>query len=202
MDSQHDDERQHWNKRHAQHRAMKRSPSAFLLKYSHILPRQGRALDVACGTGGNVVLLAKDAGLDVTAVDISDVAIDIATAKARAAGVINRVQLVREDAAMFLERETTGKFVLVTSLNFFEPGLVHDLKRVLEPGGMLVIQAFTTMDERLSASPRMKEKLVSESQLFEPAMLGGYWIMVHEIEDFTDDEGYQRQRVNVIARKP
>ncbi len=195
-----DAERQHWNERHAASAATARPPSAFLLKYAHILPRQGAALDLACGTGENAVLLAKD--MDVTAVDVSDVAIEIAKEKVERAGLRGRVRLVTQNAASFLAAEGDGKYALVACINFFDQAVVPGMKRVLSPGGTIAVQAFTTLDERLRASPRVRDKLVSEATLFEPAMLGGYWILVDELDDFVDGEGKKRQRVNVIARKP
>ena len=41
----------------------------------HLLPRQGRALELACGLGANALLLSAH-GLDTHAWDISAVAID------------------------------------------------------------------------------------------------------------------------------
>ncbi|MEX2718120.1 MAG: class I SAM-dependent methyltransferase [Candidatus Sigynarchaeum springense] len=200
MEPSADGERQRWNERHAASGGAARPPSAFLLKYSRILPVQGAALDIACGTGENAIFLAKE--LHVTAIDVSDVAIGIARQKVDKAGLGDRVRLVSQDAASFLNAESPGKYVLVTCINYFDPAIVPGMKRVLAPGGTIAIQAFTTRDERLQCSPHVRDKLVTEAMLFEPAMLGGYWILVSELDDFIDDEGNKRQRVNVIARKP
>src|SRR5262249_17946996 len=54
-----------------------------------------RALELGCGTGNNAILLAQQ-GFDVTAVDISQVGLDKAAAKAQEAGV--RVRFLRSDA--------------------------------------------------------------------------------------------------------
>ena len=43
-------------------------PSPWLLECGDLIPRNGRALEVACGRGRNALLLAS-AGLHVTAVD-------------------------------------------------------------------------------------------------------------------------------------
>ena len=50
-------------------------PCHVLDEYGYLLPASGNALDIACGLGGNALLLAA-AGLNTTAVDISEVAID------------------------------------------------------------------------------------------------------------------------------
>ncbi len=199
-ESELDAERQRWNERYSASAGGPGTPSAFLEKYARLLPRRGTALDVACGTGGNVVLLAKD--MQVTGIDVSDVAIGLAMKAVDRAGLHDRIRLVATDAASFLKDDGPAKYALVACINFFDPAIVPAMKRVLEPGGTIVIQAYTTRDERLAASPHVRGKLVTEATLFEPAMLGGFWILVNELDDFTDGDGNKRQRVNMIARKP
>ena len=60
-----------WNDRY---RAATSEPQAsrVLKENLHLLPDQGRALDLACGLGGNAMLLAQQ-GLHVDAWDIADV---------------------------------------------------------------------------------------------------------------------------------
>jgi 2-polyprenyl-3-methyl-5-hydroxy-6-metoxy-1,4-benzoquinol methylase len=67
-----DADRQKWDARYAQPAAAPRDPEPFLLELDHLLPRSGRALDVAGGAGRNAIWLARR-GLDVTLVDISAV---------------------------------------------------------------------------------------------------------------------------------
>jgi 2-polyprenyl-3-methyl-5-hydroxy-6-metoxy-1,4-benzoquinol methylase len=50
-----------------------------------LLPK-GRALDVCCGSGTNTIYLAQN-GFEVTGIDISKTAIEIAKKKAEAAGI-------------------------------------------------------------------------------------------------------------------
>jgi tellurite methyltransferase len=60
-----------WN---ARYRAAigERQASRVLKENLHLLPCNGRALDLACGSGGNAILLAQQ-GLKVDAWDIADV---------------------------------------------------------------------------------------------------------------------------------
>src|SRR5215211_7845992 len=73
-------DREKWNARFREQRQLA-SPSPFLLELDGILPRRGRALDVAGGAGRHAIWLARR-GLEVTLVDISDVALDIARRQA------------------------------------------------------------------------------------------------------------------------
>ena len=55
-----------------------------------------RAIDLGCGTGANVVELARR-GFDATGVDFSPVALDKARARAREAGVADRCRFLEVD---------------------------------------------------------------------------------------------------------
>ena len=65
-------DRERWNARYLEE-AETPPPSPFLLALDGVLPRRGRALDVAGGSGRNALWLARR-GLDVTLADVSDVA--------------------------------------------------------------------------------------------------------------------------------
>jgi SAM-dependent methyltransferase len=84
----------------------------------------GRALDIGCGTGADAVWLAGR-GWQVTALDVSGVALDRARARARQAGVdVHWVQSTLEDLAI-----PDGGFDLVTAQY---PALLHSPGRDAE----------------------------------------------------------------------
>ena len=64
-----------WNARYQQvpHTQMPQA-ARVLSEYQHLLPTTGRALDLACGLGGNALLLAAR-GLETWAWDIANVAL-------------------------------------------------------------------------------------------------------------------------------
>lgn len=135
------------------------------------------------------------------AVDISDVAIDLARARVEsiARGGTRDVQFIRGDVNDVLPGLETASFDAITSINFFEPAIIGDVKRVLKPGGTLVIQAYTVNDQQMAASP-VKDKLVDPGAFF--TWLPGYWFIVHELDRFAGRDGLARERVNIVARKP
>ncbi|PSQ10830.1 SAM-dependent methyltransferase [Halobacteriales archaeon QS_5_70_15] len=64
-----------------------------------LAPLEDRAvLEIACGTGRFTVMLA-DRGADIVGLDISDAMLDEAREKARSAGVLDRLEFMRGDAA-------------------------------------------------------------------------------------------------------
>jgi SAM-dependent methyltransferase len=71
----------------------------------------GRALDLGCGEGGDVVWLAEQ-GWDVTGVDLSVTALERGSRAAVSAGVEDRTAFVAADLARW---ETAARFDLVTA---------------------------------------------------------------------------------------
>jgi SAM-dependent methyltransferase len=101
----------------------------------------GRALDLGCGEGADACWLAER-GWTVVAVDISDTALQRATAGAESQGVSHRIQFVQQDLS---ESLPGGTFDLI-SAQFLHSMLPFDRPRVLKnavgavrPGGLLLI---------------------------------------------------------------
>jgi SAM-dependent methyltransferase len=95
----------------------------------------GRAIDLGCGTGTNVLALAKR-GWHVTGIDFSPRAIRIAKRKLRAAGMAATLQV--EDVALM--RQVAGPYDLALDIGCFH-GLtdkqiyVRQLVNILAPEG-------------------------------------------------------------------
>jgi SAM-dependent methyltransferase len=103
-----------------------------------VLPREGRALDIACGEGQLAVWLAQR-GLEVTAVDISPSGLGKLRAQAEAAGVGARVRGIEADLDQGLPALEPG-FDLVTCIDFYSPAVMAEARELLAPGGMLLVQ--------------------------------------------------------------
>ena len=101
----------------------------------------GRALDLGCGEGGDAVWLAEH-GWRVTAVDISQTALDRAAEEARSRNVVDRIDFQRRDLT---EEFPDGEFDLV-SAQFLHSKLPWDRAALLRraaaavvPGGTLLV---------------------------------------------------------------
>lgn len=80
-----DDDRARWNERYADRRTPPPAdvgPAAVFAPYSDAFPVSGHALDLACGLGVGAVWLARR-GLTVWGLDVSEVAVEQARARAR-----------------------------------------------------------------------------------------------------------------------
>jgi SAM-dependent methyltransferase len=99
----------------------------------------GTALDVGCGEGADAVWLARH-GWDVTAVDISEVALERARAHAASAGV----EISFEHADLVAAPPATGSYDLVSAQFFHLPDppraqAYRGLGAAVSPGGHLLV---------------------------------------------------------------
>lgn len=188
-------DRQRWNGRYRESPGT-RGPSGFLRSLAERLPREGRALEVAGGTGQDAVWLARR-GLDVTLLEVSDVALERSAEAAREAGV--SLRLMRWDAET--EPLPPGPYALVLCLNFLHRPLFAAWREVLAPGGRLVYAQPTRANLQRHAHPSARF-LLEEGEL--PRLLEG-WELLEYTEGWTE-EGRHEARVvatpRVVKREP
>lgn len=130
-----DDLRARWNARYRDlgDDAARHGPATFLTERAQLLPRAGRALDVAGGAGRNARWLAGR-GLDVTLVDLSDEACRLATAHAAAQGLDIEVRRCELGA----EPLPPGPFEVVLIVGFLDRQVWEEAADRLAPGGVLL----------------------------------------------------------------
>lgn len=127
-----------WNQRHAD---PTHGPEAaeVLSQNRHLLPTQGQALDIACGLGGNALLMAKS-GLDVVAWDLSPVAIERLKGFSDTQGLSNIKPEVRD---LNQEALPSNTFDVIVVSYFLERALVPALIAALKQGGLIFYQTFS-----------------------------------------------------------
>jgi tellurite methyltransferase len=143
--------RETWDARYRQPGTAPGPPSDWLAANQGLL-RGTRALDLACGTGRNALLLAR-LGFTVDALDISEVAIEallgVTSVHARA------VDLEREPLP-------TGSYDVVVMINYLQRDLFAGAAAALAPCGVLVAETVTrahleqlgqSFDERFLLAP-------------------------------------------------
>jgi SAM-dependent methyltransferase len=131
-----------WEARYAQSdRIWSGKPNVVLVRETAGL-EPGRALDLGCGEGADAIWLAKQ-GWQVTAVDISRLALDRAAAHAAAEGVADRIDWQQHDlAASFPD----GTFDLVSAQFLHSPvempreKILRNAASAVAPGGVLLIE--------------------------------------------------------------
>jgi len=128
----------------------------------------GRAIDLGCGTGTNVLYLARH-GFEVTGVDIARLAIVRARAKARRAGVSARflvadVTRLPEDLGPFDLALDVGCFHSLSSAQ--REAYVRTLRRIVRPGGTYLLWVFLREPEQ--PAPRVGPRGVTEDEVTLP----------------------------------
>lgn len=109
-------------------------PSPFLVRFAHLLPRQGRALDLACGSGRHARFLAAR-GLGVLAVDRDAAAL---ASLAGHAGIETRAV----DLETGLWPFAMERFDAIVVTNYLHRPLLPHLLATLSPDGVFVYETF------------------------------------------------------------
>jgi len=125
----------------------------------HLLPGQGRALDLACGLGGNAMLLAQQ-GLHVDAWDIADVPVsalqDIALKRQLS------IQAELRDVETHPPEPETFDVIVVSY--FLQRDIVAEMIDAVKAGGLIYYQTFTR--QRVSdRGPQRAEFRLADQEL-------------------------------------
>ena len=113
-----------------------------------------RVLDVASGRGGTALLLAREYGVEVTGIDLSDANVALSSGAAQAAGLADRVRFHVGDAERLAVPDAAFDAVVCECAfcTFHDkPTAAAELARVLRPGGRLGITDVTVDPARLPA---------------------------------------------------
>ncbi|MEZ6047371.1 MAG: class I SAM-dependent methyltransferase [Planctomycetaceae bacterium] len=153
-----------------------------VLQEQNIQP--GRALELGCGTGTNSIYLAKQ-GFDVTAIDISERALETAAMKAHEANVEVRfilgdlcdLHLVTSPFDFVFDR---GCYHCVRKIDL--PGFMDTLNKYTHPGSLWLTLCGNSKEEHDEHIPKVSQtELASE--------LSGLFDLVHMREFHFQDEG-------------
>ena len=122
----------------------------------------GRAIDIGCGTGTNIITLAR-AGWSVTGVDFAPRAISLAKQKLTAAGVQAKLRV--SDATKL--DGISGPFDLVFDLGCFhgippqgQAKYLDQLERILAPNGFWLIYGFLKPADADRSQPGLDETVI------------------------------------------
>jgi SAM-dependent methyltransferase len=124
-------------------------PSPVLANYVDEMP-DGRALDVATGTGRNAVFLATE-GYTVDAVDRSAEGLAITRENARERGVADRLNPIQADVSTFAF--PPERYEVVTVSFYRAVDRLPDIKAALAPGGYLFVEHHLRSAEPAPSGP-------------------------------------------------
>jgi SAM-dependent methyltransferase len=183
-----------WDSRYMQHDG-KRNIAEVLQHNHYLLPKQGVALDLACGLGGNALMLAEK-GLQVMAWDISPVAIASLDKEAGERGLAVDAQ-VRD--VLVNPPEANSLDVLLVSL-FLARELCPALLAALKPGGLLLYQTYC--QQKVSdIGPSNTDYLLEDNELLR--LFPGLKLRVYREESLLGQQDVgMRNQAWMMAEKP
>ena len=129
--------------------------SAQMLKYASMVDQMGakagdHVLEIGCGWGGFAEYAAKERGLQVTGLTISQAQYDYAVARIARAGLAGKVDIKLQDY-----RDERGSYDGIASIEMFEavgekywPTYFNVLRQRLKPGGNATLQIITVQEKR------------------------------------------------------
>jgi len=148
-----------WNRIYSKvDRTQPPEPSYVLSSYHYLLPQSGRAVDIACGLGGNTIYLAN-VGLHTTAIDISDVAIEI-VANYQHPLIETSVEAITE--AGLLSKQPCD--VIVVS-RYLDRDICSAIVESLKPGGLIFYQTFVAEKCDQTSGPGNPDYLLKSNEL-------------------------------------
>ncbi len=166
-------------------------PSSWLVENADLLPRGGRTLDLACGSGRHALLLAS-AGLSVRAVDVDPS--KIASLRALAA----RLGLTLEAEVVDLEAGGAdlgdAAYDLVLGIHYLHRPLFPPILAALKAGGVLLYETFS-VDQAARGRPTNPDFLLEHGELRR---------LVAPLEILRERDGTFEGRsvAGIVARKP
>ncbi len=142
-------DRRHWEERYTSGNApIRANPNRWLAAQTAYLQQlevpaasPPQALDIACGSGGTLLWLARR-GWRVTGVDISAAALALAHDQLAAAGLLDRAALIEADLDGW--RPAAGCCDLLTCFHFLDRRLWPSLRAAVRPRGLLCLSTYHT----------------------------------------------------------
>jgi len=149
-----------WDERYRQGRTMPDEPAALLMENLSLLPKGGKALDIAMGTGRNALYLAS-LGFRVTGIDVSAVAVEKCRQKAE------RLDLPIEALVADLEQSPLPRqeYDLIVNFYYLQRSLAPQIVAALKPRGVLVFESYTIDQLQFGWGPKNPDYLLRPGEL-------------------------------------
>jgi SAM-dependent methyltransferase len=167
-------------------------PAPVLQRYVEAFP-DGRALDIATGTGRNAVFLA-DRGYTVDALDRSREGLEIARSNAEDRGVADNCTWIHADAYEYAYPEDTYDVITIRSFRILER--LTDVKAALTAGGVLYYQTHLRTTEAMDYGPSDRHR-VGANELLRACL---DLTVLHYREFTTGENGHRGAYAQIIAR--
>ncbi|WP_136716955.1 class I SAM-dependent methyltransferase [Halorientalis salina] len=169
-------------------------PSSVLERYVETFP-DGRALDIATGTGRNAVFLASE-GYRVDAIDQSRAGLEIARENARERGVGDRIEWIQADVPSFgFPSETYD----VITISFYRAvDRLPDIKEALRPGGVLFVEHHLRTTDPIESGPSTDRYRFAANELLHASL--DMTVLYYDERTEERGDGRRSATARVVAR--
>lgn len=187
-------DRHRWDRRHSEGPDSDQ-PASFLREILEserwsIIP--GRALDVATGQGRNAIFLAER-GFDVTAIDISPVALN----KGRRRAAQRAFSISWQQADLEPIDLPAAAYDLVVNINYLQRSLIARIKSAVKSGGHIIFETYL-IDQQTVGHPKNPAYLLGHNELLE--LFRDFRVLYYHEGEFAG--GQERAfRAGIFARK-
>jgi SAM-dependent methyltransferase len=170
-------------------------PSAMLRRYVDALP-DGRALDVAAGTGRNAVFLAEQ-GYRTDALDGSRAGLEITRERAVERGVADRLELVQADVPSYAFPTETYDLVTISFYRVIDR--FADIKESLKDGGVLYVEHHLRSSDSIESGPSSDRYRFAANELLHSML--DLTVLGYQERTETRSDGRKAATARVVARK-
>ena len=183
-----------WNSIFSQQECTLAKASHVVVENSHLLPTSGRALDLACGIGGNAILLARK-NLIVDAWDISSTALK----KLNTYSQENNLNINTCERDVEQQPPEKNSFDVVVVSQFLHRPTFKALCECLNIGGILFYQTFSA-EKVDDTGPTNSDYLLAKNELL--YLCKGMQVLVYRDEGVQGDiqNGWRNQAMIVAKR--
>ena len=180
-----------WNARHQEAAGSPTGVNPWLAEHSELMRGRvpGRALDVACGRGGNAFFLAN-LGLQVDAVDLSDVAV----AEIRAREVEEKAGVEAQQRDLESLGLPDGAWDVIVMTRYLQRSLFEEMAAALNPGGAVLVETFLQGHRGRGGKP------FNPDFTLEPGELKAAFSSL-EIVDYREQVDGRRALAGIVARR-
>jgi tellurite methyltransferase len=182
-----------WDERYRQGRTMPDEPAALLMENLSLLPKSGKALDIAMGTGRNALYLAS-LGFRVTGIDLSAVAVEKCRQKAERLGLPVEARVADLEHHPF----PADEYDLIVNFYYLQRSLAPQIVAALKPGGVLAFESFTIDQLQFGWGPKSPDNLLRPGEL--PEMFAGLETLLYHEGVIQGDRG-PKTVARLIGRK-
>ncbi len=185
---------QKWNNVYSKNEYGAFPPCTVLHQNQHLLPKHGRALDLACGMGRNAIFLSRS-GLETVAYDVSDVAIK----KLNTYAEQERLEIQTQVCDLNQHDLVNEQFDVIVVSHYLNRELIPTIKNVLKKNGLIFYQTFTKLKTE-NNGPNNPDYLLEKNELLE--LFKEFQIVVYaEHADIGNLKEGLRNEAMLIAQK-